>query len=197
MTAVLLFAKAPRPGVVKTRLAAEIGTAAALEAYRCVGRRVVEQVGTSYPITVWYDPPDALSEVKAWLGEHEFAPQDGADLGARLSHAFSAHLDRGDRPVIAIGADAPGVTAETIQGAVLALTRSDVVIGPALDGGYYLIGVTRLVPELFVGIPWGTADVLEVTVEACRRHHLRLEQLAPLRDLDTAADWRDLGLAHP
>ncbi len=107
MTAVLLFAKAPRPGVVKTRLAAEIGTAAALEAYRCVGRRVVEQVGTSYPITVWYDPPDALSEVKAWLGEHEFAPQDGADLGARLSHAFSAHLDRGDRPVIAIGADRP------------------------------------------------------------------------------------------
>lgn len=197
MTAVLLFAKAPRAGFVKRRLAREIGDQAAASAYRTVGARVVAQVGKAWPITVWYDPPDALDEMRQWLGTLEFRAQVGGDLGERLRHAFDAHFAQGHSPVVAIGADAPGVDAATIQAAVAGLSEADVVLGPALDGGYYLLGLSQRVPDLFAGIAWGGADVLHVTLEICQRCHLGVRQLGPLRDLDTAADLRALGLQRP
>jgi rSAM/selenodomain-associated transferase 1 len=188
MTQVLLFAKAPRGGRVKTRLAAEVGEAAALAAYRRVGRQVVDRVGARYPLTVWYDPPDALPDMRRWLGGREFMPQRGDDLGGRMAHAFEEHFRRGDAPVIAIGADAPGIDAATIAAAEAALQEAAVVLGPALDGGYYLLGLTRLAPELLADVPWGTASVLQVTVARCFECDLPVKQLQPLRDLDTAAD---------
>jgi len=179
---------------VKTRLAAEVGEEAALAFYRSVGGQVGAQVATRYPLTVWYDPPDAGNEMRDWLGDHEFVSQAGADLGARMAHAFETHFQRGDAPVIVIGADAPGVSAATIGEAERALAGADVVIGPALDGGYYLLGLNAPAAGIFEGVPWGTDGVFEVTVALCRQCHLEVELLAPLRDLDTAADLRALGL---
>ncbi len=193
MTAVLLFAKAPRPGRVKTRLAAEIGEAAAVAAYRAVGARVSSQVGARYPLTVWYDPPDALEEMRDWLGDWVYRPQRGADLGERLRHAFAAHFADGDAPVLAIGADAPDVRADTIAAAHAALATADVVLGPAVDGGYYLIGLARDQPGVFAGVPWGGADVMRVTLHRCRRLGVRVRRLPVLRDLDTVADLRTFG----
>lgn len=197
MTAVLLFAKAPRPGYVKTRLAAEIGDGAAVAAYRKMGARVVAQVSARYPITVWYDPPDALAEMRVWLGERSYRPQEGRDLGERLTHAFAEHFGRGDGPVLAIGADAPDVDADTIAAAERALRSADVVLGPALDGGYYLVGLARERPEVFAAVPWGGADVMRITLERCRRLGMRAGRLPVLRDLDTAADLRALGDIPP
>ncbi len=200
MTAILLFAKAPRAGSVKRRLSAVIGDEAAVAAYRAVGRRVAMQVAECYPLTVWYDPPDAEGEMRRWLGAHEFRPQVAGDLGQRLSHAFDAHFALGAGQgggVVALGADAPDVNGSTIEVALEALEHADVVLGPALDGGYYLLGLRRPVPELFVDIPWGTGSVLQVTMEACERCHLGVRQLEPLRDLDTAADLEALGLGRP
>lgn len=197
MTAILLFAKAPRAGSVKRRLSAVIGDEAAVAAYRAVGRRVALQVAECYPLTVWYDPPDAEGEMRRWLGAHEFRPQVAGDLGQRLSHAFDTHFALGEAPVVALGADAPNVNGLTIEVALEALEHADVVLGPALDGGYYLLGLRYPVPELFVNIPWGTASVLQVTMEACARRHLVVRQLEPLRDLDTAADLEALGLGRP
>ncbi len=197
MTAVLLFAKAPRPGEVKLRLAREIGDEAAVAAYRRVGAGVAAAVGAGFRLTVWYHPPDAVRQMRDWLGRHEYLAQEGRDLGERMAHAFAVHFDRGDRPVVAIGADAPGVTAETVWEAVQALAEVDVVLGPALDGGYYLLGLNRPAHQLFEHVPWGSSRVLKVTVEACAAHDLRIRRLAPLRDLDTAADLDALGLRRP
>jgi rSAM/selenodomain-associated transferase 1 len=194
VTAVLLLAKAPRPGRVKTRLAREIGATAALAAYRRVGAGVAAAVGAEFDLTVWHDPPDAEQEMRDWLGDHQYRAQQGGDLGERMSRAFAAHFDRGDRPVLAIGADTPGVGAEVVREAVRALKEADVVLGPALDGGYYLIGLNREAPRLFEGVPWGTPRVLQVTVALCVAHDLTVGRLAPLRDLDTAADLEALGL---
>ena len=190
----MLFARAPRAGRVKTRLAAEVGEEVALACYRSVGGQVGAQVAAGYPLTVWYDPPDALDEMRDWLGNHEFLSQAGADLGARMAHAFETHFARGDTPVIVIGADAPGVSAATIGEAERALAEADVVIGPALDGGYYLLGLKGPAAAIFDGVPWGTDGVFEVTVALCRQCHLEVKRLEPLRDLDTAADLRALGL---
>ena len=197
MTAILLFAKAPRAGSVKRRLSAVIGDEAAVAAYWAVGRRVALQVAERYPLTVWYDPPDAEDEMRRWLGAHEFRPQVAGDLGQRLGHAFDVHFALGKAPVVALGADAPDVDGSTIEVALEALEHADVVLGPALDGGYYLLGLRRPVPQLFVDIPWGTASVLQVTMQACERCHLGVRQLEPLRDLDTAADLEALGLGRP
>lgn len=197
MTAVLLFAKAPRAGAVKTRLAHEIGTARAVAIYRDIGSRVAHAVGAVFPLTVWYEPVDALEEMRAWLGEWEFRGQPGGDLGERMRHALAAHLTRGDRPVIAIGADAPHVDATVVARAATVLQTTDAVFGPAVDGGYYLIGVNRLVPDLFRDIAWSTGSVLEQTLARCRGAGMRVALLDVLRDVDTVQDVEALGLDSP
>lgn len=194
MTAVIMFAKAPRRGYVKTRLSADVGRARALEVYRQVGAQVAAGVARRYPLTVWYDPPDAEREMRVWLGELEFHAQEGDDLGARMAHAFRVHLGRGDAPVVAIGADAPDVDAETIAQACRHLETADVVLGPALDGGYYLIGLREKADSLFRGIPWGSPRVMAVTLAACERVQLAVRQLGALRDIDTGGDLAALGI---
>ncbi len=189
MTRVLLFAKAPRPGSVKTRLARDIGDEAATAAYRSVGRQVFQQVAPSYRVTVWYDPPDAEDEMHAWLGDGDFRAQEGSDLGARMAHALAVHFREDEKgPCVVIGADAPHVTAQTIAQAERELEVVDVVLGPAVDGGYYLVGLHRPAPSLFVDVPWGTAGVLDITVARCAACDLSCSTLAPLRDLDTVRD---------
>lgn len=197
MTAVMLFAKAPREGLVKTRLAASIGARRAVEIYRDLGARVKRQVESAHEVTVWFDPPDAMAEMRPWLGAGNYRPQAAGDLGHRLRSAFAAHFDGGDRPVIAIGTDAPAVDASAVADAVQRLEASDVALGPALDGGYYLLGLRRPAPDLLRGIPWGTGEVLGATLERCARLGLTASLLAPLRDLDTVEDLRALGLGYP
>ncbi len=197
MTAVLLFAKAPRVGRVKTRLAADLGEEAALRLYREVGARVATSVGARFDLTVWYDPPDARGDMLAWLGEHRYLPQEGGDLGARLSRAFAWHFAQGERPVIVVGADAPKVSGATVAKAERYLRDHDAVIGPAADGGYYLLGLRAPSPTVFEGIPWSTDQVFSVTVGRCRACDLRVQVLPVLRDLDTAADLEALGIRRP
>ncbi len=197
MTAVLLFAKAPRPGLVKTRLARDIGDLPALKVYRSLGARVAAAVGNVYRITVWYEPHDAEGEMRMWLGDWDYRAQGEGNLGERMRVAFSAHFACGDRPVIVIGADTPGVDAAVIAEAEEALRSADAVFGPALDGGYYLIGLNRLFAKLFQGIPWGTATVLADTLERCQRVGVTVALLQPLRDVDTVTDLQALGLDSP
>jgi glycosyltransferase A (GT-A) superfamily protein (DUF2064 family) len=114
MIPVLLFARAPRLGTVKSRLAAAVGEEAALAVYRALGTRVVAQIAPVASLTIWYDPPDALAEMRDWLGAHAFRPQPGGDLGARIAHGFHEHFtDHPHGPVLAVGADAPEVDGDT------------------------------------------------------------------------------------
>ncbi len=189
LTSVILLARAPRLGRVKTRLAADVGDQRALEIYRRLGSRVVNQIAPVASITVWFDPPDALDEMRAWLGDCTYRPQPEGDLGVRLAHAFVQHFaNNPGEPAVAVGTDAPGVDAGVIVEASRALRGAEVVIGPASDGGYYLIGLARFYGDLFVGIPWGTERVFKTTAAASAAAGVDPMILPELRDVDRAAD---------
>ncbi len=198
-----IFAKAPVAGRVKTRLAAEIGPRAAAALYRRVGREVVAaSVGRDYRTIVWFTPPAAGAGVRAWLdglGVWAFRAQPPGTLGTRLAHAFARSFAEGagEGAVVIIGTDCPGLGRRAVAQAFAALRTHDLVLGPARDGGYYLIGLRALEPALFRGIPWSTGDVTRATRARARALGLTCRLLAPLRDMDTARDARVLGLLRP
>ena len=187
----LLFAKAPRPGKVKTRLAAAIGARAAADLYRSMASDTVERLRSpGYDVVVCYDPPTAASEIRAWLGEDlALMPQAAGDLGHRMDWALGAALEVASAACV-VGTDVPDLTARVVEEAFEGLENADLVIGPAEDGGYYLLALKRPIPELFQGMPWSTPDVLGRTLAAAQRLGLRVGTLETLRDVDTPADLR-------
>ncbi len=196
----IAFAKVPRPGRVKTRLAAAVGDVEAASLYRIMGRRVMDGVrGGDYRLVACVDPANELDAARAWLGATgvEFSPQRGGDLGERLADAFRRELRRARR-VCVIGTDAPAVDRRVVERAFAALATHDVVLGPALDGGYYLIGATGYWPQLFHAVPWSTEAVMTVTLARARALELRVATLDPLPDIDTLEDLeRAGGLSRP
>ena len=192
--ALAVFLKAPRLGTVKTRLAAEIGGRQALRLYRVMVARTLTSVRrTGLDATLWFTPQDAGPEMRFWLGDGwDLRPQASGDLGARLSAA--EHAVPLGRPWIAIGVDCPRLTGELLQGAVDVILSGSVVLGPATDGGYYLIGGTTPLPQLFTDMPWGTDRVLDETRVRLTRAAAPWCELSELRDVDTAAAARAEGL---
>ena len=192
----LVFAKAPRPGEVKTRLARSLGRGGAPEhgkaaaLYRRMGRLIVDGVAEAPAIvTVCYDPPDAEREIQNWLGSvpRRYWPQGEGDLGERMSRMFTRAFEVAER-VVVIGTDTPAVDAGTVERALEALDTADVVLGPSSDGGYYLMGLSEPHPELFAGISWSTGSVLAETMARARGMGLRPALLEVESDIDTAAD---------
>ena len=186
----LIFAKAPRPGAVKTRLARTLGNERAAALYRRMGRLVVDRVADApATVTVCYTPDGAEEEVREWLGPGaaRYWPQGSGDLGARMSRMFDRALESPGRAIV-IGTDAPAVDEKTIRRALQALDSADVVLGPSRDGGYYLLGLRRPRPELFTGIRWSTGSVMSATVERARASGLDVTFLEVESDIDTAAD---------
>ncbi len=188
----LVFAKAPVAGRVKTRLAADVGAQAAAAIYRLMGRTVVDAVrGGPWRTVVCYHPPDALAEVRAWLGEElEYWAQQGADLGTRMDQALRRALGSARRACL-IGTDTPAVDAIRVREAFTALEGAHVVFGPANDGGYYLLGLREPAPELFRQIPWGTSQVLARSTAEAAAADLSVALLAPLDDVDTVSNLTD------
>ena len=193
-----VFARAPVVGRVKTRLAQEIGAHEAVALYQRLGRRVVAaSVGPGYRTIVWFTPSTARTAVRVWLeglGVSDFRAQTDGGLGTRLVHAFGRLFGEGDGAVVVIGTDCPGVDRRLIAAAFAALRSYDVVLGPARDGGYYLVGLRGPQPALFRGIPWSTHEVTRATRARAGALGLSCRLLAPLRDVDTARDARALGL---
>ena len=190
--AVVVFAKAPVPGRVKTRLAADVGPKEATRIYRTIGLETVEALrGGPWSTHVYITPstPEALGAVREWLGTDgiAFRTQAPGDLGDRMSAAARETLRRAASMVI-VGTDIPGLDAEAIRRALRALETSDVVLGPATDGGYYLIALNEPRPELFEDIPWSTSEVLTETTRAAERAGLSVSLLDPMTDVDTLAD---------
>ena len=182
------MAKHPVPGRVKTRLAAALGADTACALYRAFVLDLAERLGgLPYAVTWAYTPPDApFAEL---LPGARCRPQHGRDLGERLAAAIADELAEGPGPVLAIGADAPHVPAAPLAEAAAALAgRADVVLGPAADGGYYLIGLRRPAPGLFAGIAWSTAGVLEATRARAEAAGLAVHLLPPGFDIDEVVD---------
>jgi rSAM/selenodomain-associated transferase 1 len=185
-----LFAKQPIPGRAKTRLAAATSpefaarVAGALLAHAL--DRFAEVRAERY---LAFDPPDAgLFFDSLAAGRYRLEPQASGDLGLRLEAFFAARFEAGDRAVVAVGTDSPTLPVEWVAETFDLLESADIVLGPAADGGYYLIGLRRLSP-VFSGIEWGTARVLRQTVARAAEADCSLNLLPPWYDVDTLDDW--------
>jgi rSAM/selenodomain-associated transferase 1 len=187
----IVFLKAPRPGSVKTRLARALGAEAACDAYRRLVTVLLNQLAAVQGLELCYSPDDALAEIKPWLREGwRSAPQGDGNLGDRLGAAFDRAFREGALRVVIIGSDCPTVTPADIHAAWDGLRSHDVVLGPASDGGYWLLGLRRPQPSLFRDIPWGDATVLQRTLEHVSQSGLSVALLREQRDIDTVEDWR-------
>jgi hypothetical protein len=199
--AVLVFVRAPEAGRVKTRLAAGIGAPAALRVYVRLAEHALAQARASgAAVRVHFTPADAGEAVRAWLGPGAaYLPQAEGDLGERMRGAFDAAFAAGFRRVVVIGSDLPELSPELLRRAFALLDGREAVLGPARDGGYYLLGLRRPVPDVFHGIAWSTAEVLGATVARLRATGIEPALLETLADLDEAADlppgWREWAAA--
>ena len=186
-----LFLKAPHPGRVKTRLAADLGSEAACAAHVRLVETVLGNLSTLDGVELRFTPDDSLAEIERWLRPGwQAKPQGSGDLGEKLARAVRQTLASGAHRVVVIGSDCPEVTSTDIEAAWTALTYHDVVLGPAADGGYWLIGLRSGDTPVFEGISWSTPRVLEQTLARCRVAHLKVMLLRELRDVDTLDDWK-------
>jgi rSAM/selenodomain-associated transferase 1 len=195
-----VFAKPPVPGRVKTRLIGRLTPRQAADLhYACVLDSIqlaclVREARCCF-FAAPGAPQKATAEYPRWkpIGPRwRIGKQRGADLGARLANAFRDLFDEGAEKVVIIGTDSPWMGEKRILRAFRELDKRDVVLGPALDGGYYLVGMRQLLPQLFHGIDWGTSRVLRQTLEKLKRLALRPALLQPDFDLDRPADFRRL-----
>jgi rSAM/selenodomain-associated transferase 1 len=195
-SAVLLFIKSPEPGKVKSRLAKAIGEDAALDVYKCLVSYTLENLKTcNYLFRLCFYPPGSGAIIKSWLGStYHYAPQHGRDLGERMKSAFVQAFSDGVEKVLVIGSDIPDLSISLINEAFNALDTSDAVIGPAHDGGYYLIGFNRasFLSDIFQGIVWSTDSVFYQTMKIFEKSGLHVHVLTGLRDVDTFEDLLSL-----
>ncbi len=190
-----IFTRAPVLGAVKRRLAAEIGAAAALRAHCELLQHALRQLSglDGVATQVWVAGPAAAVTPLLPAGIDALRTQCDGDLGTRMCDALRRSLAETPRAVV-VGSDCPDLDGAYVVQALAALDACDVVVGPAEDGGYGLIGVARTVehnlPVLFEGVPWGTDRVLEITLERAAAASLSVTQLREIWDVDDAADWR-------
>lgn len=185
-----IFVKNPVPGQTKTRLAAGIGHERALEAYRRLLFRIrslAQELAEEHQIEVWYG--NDLPETDLWTetGWPRLA-QSGQDIGARMQNAMETALQRGADKVVLVGSDLPHLELRHLTEAFAALDSAPAVVGPAIDGGYYLIGLRQMVPGLFDDIAWSTGEVIGTTRARLRAAGVSWHELQALHDLDTIDD---------
>ncbi len=198
--AILVFAKAPIPGTVNTRLIPAIGVAAATRLQdELLQQRLASLASAKLCEVILMCAPDVahhrFTECKKCF-DVSLSLQQGDDLGERIVNGLKqVFADRGHKEtsknrVIVIGTDAPALTADTIEKAIQKLSSSDVVAVPAEDGGYVLLGMSSYRPELFQGIDWGSEIVMQQTREAGQRLQLQLVELESCWDVDREEDYR-------
>ena len=193
---ILLFVKYPEPRAVKTRLASAIGPQEAAGLYgHFVQDTLLHLDSLGIPFRICFLPAGKKRDITAWLGDtYQYRPQRGRDLGQRMKHAFMEVFSEDYRGAILIGADLPDLPSSIFKEALDSLRSHEVVLGPSVDGGYYLIGFrdNTLVPAVFEGIPWGTEHVFRDTLSKLRDHKRGVYILPPWNDVDTIEDLKAL-----
>lgn len=186
----LIFSKNPRLGKVKTRLAATIGDAEALRIYRILLEKTRGAV-LDVEIERWLFYSDFLETGDEWPDTYfkKFL-QKGDDLGERMENAFRQAFASGAGKVVIIGCDCPGLTGALLQESFDRLNEADFVLGPALDGGYYLLGMKQLEVSLFRGMEWSTPGVAAETLRRVNALGKTCFLMDELSDVDTEEDWR-------
>ncbi|MBS0202696.1 MAG: TIGR04282 family arsenosugar biosynthesis glycosyltransferase [Planctomycetes bacterium] len=185
-----VFCKHPRPGQVKTRLAEHIGPASAVTlAAAFLDDLTLEFRNIAQRRILGYSPADSAHYFHHFSRfGYDLWPQPEGDLGARLSAFFSETLQTVDDRTVLIGSDSPTIPREYVQLAFEKLDEFDCVVGPAMDGGYYLVGLRRCIPQLFENIVWSGASVLHQTVQRISGLGLSLGLLPPWYDIDDLDD---------
>jgi rSAM/selenodomain-associated transferase 1 len=185
--ALMVFVKNLVPGQVKTRLAATLGHDEALNVYRHLLKHT-QQIARAVQADkhIFYS---GCIEAQGWPKTDNHYVQQGVDLGQRMAWAFEKVFAQGYKKVVIIGSDCLELQAAVVAQAFDELEWHDAVIGPATDGGYYLLGLTQSRPELFQNIAWSTPAVFMQTAQACRQSRLTIALLPQLSDIDEAEDW--------
>lgn len=189
----IIFLRKPELGKVKTRLAATIGAEQALAVYERLLHHTLECAAKLDVMrAAWTTGNGDVTEL---LAPYDFTvyEQQGNDLGERMEFAFEQAFANGNSPVLIIGTDCPGLTQEILEQALEALRDHDAVLGPARDGGYYLLGLKRPFSEAFHGVQWSTETVARDTINVLKEHALTVHLLPKLIDVDTEQDLRDTG----
>jgi len=188
--ALLIFMKAPLLGKVKTRMQPDLSPKISLELYKAMGKDLANIFSqcNDFDLIIQYTPENARPEMEAWLGKHlNYKAQQGASLGEKLQSAFS-HALTAYKKVCIIGSDLPTLQKQDVVGSFDKLNLYDLVLGPAIDGGYYLVALKAVHPEIFQGVDWGTGSVLSQTLQNARQNHLGVYQLSVEEDIDTFSD---------
>jgi rSAM/selenodomain-associated transferase 1 len=190
-SAIIIFQKNAELGKVKTRLAKDLGDHKALEIYDRLcefTHRICSQV----PVDKFLYYSNFVPEDKPGYASYYFKVQTGDDLGDRMSNAFSDLFSAGYQKVLIIGTDCAEISPDLFLEAFEILNEQDVVIGPAEDGGYYLLGMSQFFPQLFHDVNWSTSEVIEQTKSNIKSIGISYGELAVRSDIDTLEDWQKM-----
>lgn len=194
----IIFTRYPQPGKVKTRLIPALGAAGAAALHQRMVEHTLAQARAlrqtrALSIEVWFTSSSTLAQMQEWLGtDVDYCVQPEGDLGDRMVSAFKSVFSKGYTSALIVGTDCPDLNTTLLAQGFSALAQHELVLGPAIDGGYYLMGLRRLVPELFVDIAWSTGEVLEKTLAIAQQLKLTPFLLHHLTDIDVPQD-----LEHP
>lgn len=196
--ALLILIKNSIIGKTKTRLAQDVGHDMAIRMYGILMRYTRDQALTLEDTSRYLLYSDEVVEADDWPADRFLKlVQVGPGLGERMQAAFDHAFARGHERVVIIGSDCPGLTGDLLRDAFAALEQHEVVIGPANDGGYYLLGLRQPQPSLFTDMDWGTASVFEDTLARTQVQGLSVNQLKTLSDVDHLEDWLGYGWSIP
>ncbi len=191
----LIFTRNPELGKVKTRLAKDVGDTKALAIYKFLLEHTI-LVTKDLDVTKQVHYSVKIRENDLWnTSIYDKKQQQGSDLGVRMQNAFEQGFKEGYQRIIIIGSDLYDLSQEDLENAFAQLENHDTVIGPALDGGYYLLGLKNLIPEVFSNKVWGTDTVLQSTLTDLQKYTTAI--LAPRNDVDYLSDIEDLPDFYP
>jgi uncharacterized protein len=194
----IIFTRYPQPSQVKTRLIPALGAAGAAALHQRMAEHTLAQARVlrqtkALSIEVWFTGSSTATQMQEWLGtDVDYHVQPDGDLGDRMASVFKSVFSKGYRAVVIVGTDCPDLNTTLLAQSFSALAQHDLVLGPAIDGGYYLIGLQREAPELFAEIAWSTGEVLAQTLAIAQLLKLTPFLLPCLTDIDVPHD-----LEHP
>ncbi len=193
---IILFLKYPEAGKVKTRIGAELGDDFTVVLYKKFVSDILKKISSLEPdLIIYFTPMEKQKEIADWLGYSlPVIPQSGNNVGERMRSAFREQFMAGYSRLILIGSDIPHIPSIYLLNALNFLENKIPVIGPASDGGYYLIGFNRnnFLPSVFEGINWSTGSVFTETITAFEKYGFKPSVLPVLSDIDTADDLRKI-----
>jgi rSAM/selenodomain-associated transferase 1 len=192
-TILVIVAKGPVPGKVKTRLSSHLSASQASELYTLFIQDMIEEMThlSENALAIAYTPKHAEPIFKKMLAHPiQLFPQQGADLGERLAHIFQRMFHEGYEQVHIINSDSPDLSHRLVRQSIRLLKdpKTDVVLGPCSDGGYYLVGLKRPIPELFTQMPWSTDQIFQKTLARSQSLGLRCALVGSWYDIDTYDD---------